>query len=166
MKIRLNNEIWNLIPMPKGEHSRLHHEGTKHSKEAKKRMSISRKGRAVSEETRKKISKANNGRIVSDATRLKMSMNHTDYSGENNPMFGVKHSLGKKLEMSKDRNSSGYFRVNKHKSSEVKQGFLWRYQYYDDNGKRKSIESVDIKKLEEKVKAKGLIWEKLGYTKF
>jgi hypothetical protein len=39
----------------------------------------------------------------------------------------------------------------------MKQGFFWRYRYYED-GKQKSINSVDIKKLEEKVKMKGLLW--------
>ena len=90
-----------------------------------------------------------------------MSLNHADFSGENNPMFGVKHTFNKMEEMSRDRNSSGYFRVNKHKSKEVKQGFMWRYQWYDDAGKRHSIASVDMKKLEEKVKARNLPWRKL-----
>ena len=102
-----NNNIWNLIPMPKGEHSILHN------------------------------------------------------NGENNPMFGVKHTFNKMEEMSRDRNTSGYFRVNKHKSKEVKQGFMWRYQWYDDVGKRHAIASVDMDKLEEKVKARNLPWMKL-----
>ena len=139
---KLNNEIWNLIPMPIGEHIRLHKSGKPLYEDAKRNM---------------------RGKTRSDKARLNMSLNHADFSGENNPMFGVSHSLEKKLEMSNNRNSSGYFRVNKRKTSEVKQGFMWRYQYYDklDNNKRKSIESISIKNLEKKVRAKGLIWMEL-----
>ena len=36
----------------------------------------------------------------------------------------------------------------------------WVYGYYE-KGKRKRITSADLKKLEEKVKAKGLDWFKL-----
>lgn len=59
-----------------------------------------------------------------------------------------------------ERNTSGYYNVCKHKDKKNKQGFTWHYRYYDENGKRKSIYSVDINKLEQKVKAKGLKWLK------
>ena len=62
---------------------------------------------------------------------------------------------------SKSKNTSGFYRVFKHKDSSCKQGFIWSYQYYDENKKRKAIKSVDIKKLEQRVKKKGLHWEKL-----
>ena len=65
-----------------------------------------------------------------------------------------------KMKISESKNTSGYYRVDKHKDKRLKQGFRWRYQY-TDNGKWKSIVSVDINKLEAKVKAKGLKWEKL-----
>ena len=60
-----------------------------------------------------------------------------------------------------NKNTSGYFRVSKHKSSSCKQGFRWRYVYKDNNGKQKEITSTDIKKLEVKVKEKNLPWKKL-----
>lgn len=63
--------------------------------------------------------------------------------------------------ISKTKNTTGYFRVHKNKNPECRQGFRYCYRYYDDNGKRHSIQSVDIKKLEKKVKAKGLEWFKL-----
>lgn len=66
-----------------------------------------------------------------------------------------------KLKISKIQNTSGYFRVSKLKTERYKQGFFWKYCYYDEDGKRKAITSVDIKKLEEKVKARGLEWRKL-----
>ena len=158
---KTNNNIWNLIPMPKSEHSVLHHKGMKHSELSKQKMSESQKGRIVSKQTREKISLANKGRKMSEETKLKMSLNHSDVNGENNPMYGKKHSLSKRMMMSQGRNSSGYFRVNKHKSKKVKQGFMWRYQYYDENGKRVSIESINLKELQKKVEAKGLLWKKL-----
>ena len=65
-----------------------------------------------------------------------------------------------KMKISESKNTSGYYRVDKHKDKRLKQGFRWRYQY-TDNGKWKSIVSVDINKLESKVKSKGLKWEKL-----
>lgn len=57
-------------------------------------------------------------------------------------------------------NTSGYFRVIKQKCKTCKKGFTFRYQY-TENGKRKTIYSVDINKLEEKVKNKGLEWRKV-----
>jgi len=158
---KLNNDIDNLILMSRGEHSTLHHIGMKHSDETKKNFSKMRKGHLVSEETRKKISKANKGQKRTVNSKRLMSKNHYDCSGENNPMYGRRHSLEKKMEMSLDRNSSGYFRVNKQKSKKVEQGFLWRYQYYNEDGKRVSIASKDINELQRKVEEKGLIWKKL-----
>ena len=55
--------------------------------------------------------------------------------------------------MSKKRNTTGYYNVCKNKGS-------FRYRYYDEEGKRKDLWSTDIKKLEDKVKAKGLKWLK------
>jgi len=48
--------------------------GTIHTDEAKKKMSISRKGRVVSVETRAKIAAAHKGKIISEETRLKLSI--------------------------------------------------------------------------------------------
>ena len=125
------------------------------------------------------------GRKHTLETRKKMSQNHADVSGENNPMYGkhLSEEAKKKLSLantgensphygipkskthrekiSKSQNTSGYFRVNKQNDKKCKQGFKWRYQYYDKNGNRKVITSVDINKLEEKVKSKGLEWFKI-----
>lgn len=62
--------------------------------------------------------------------------------------------------ISRAQNTTGYYRVRKHKDSSCKQGFIWEYQYYD-NGKRKSIKRIDIDKLEQKVKDQGLPWKKI-----
>ena len=80
--------------------------------------------------------------------------------GENNPFFGKTHSEEFCRKQSETQNTTGYYRVSKHKNKTCKQGFIWMYRYYE-KGKRKSIESVNIEKLEEKVKAKGLEWYKL-----
>lgn len=59
-----------------------------------------------------------------------------------------------------DRNSTGYYRVSKTKCSHCKQGFIYRYQYYE-NDVKKALFSTSLKKLEEKVKSKKLPWRKL-----
>lgn len=125
------------------------------------------------------------GKHHSKETRMKMSKNHADVSGPNNPNYGKHHSLktrqkisqankgknnhnyGKKLPQStrdkisisnsKVQNQSGYYRVSKQKRKDCKDNTLYRY-IYKENGKSKTISSVDIKKLEKKVKEKGLKW--------
>lgn len=69
----------------------------------------------------------------------------------------VEHSLHVRFHK---QNTTGYYRVIKKERKNTKQGFTWVYRYYK-NGKRKYISSVDLDKLEEKVKAKGLPWYKL-----
>ena len=85
-------------------------------------------------------------------------------TGENNPFYGnpnnYSHPDKSKMRISEYRNTTGYFRVTKQKTKMCKQGFIWAYQYYED-GKRKSITSISIDELEKKVKAKGLLWEKI-----
>lgn len=63
-----NRPAHDLIFLTKGEHTRLHHVGKKHSEETRAKMSASLKGRKFSAETRAKMSKAQ--------------------TGKNNPMFG------------------------------------------------------------------------------
>jgi group I intron endonuclease len=101
------------------------------------------------------------GYIHTEETKQKMSKNHADFSGENNPMYNKNHSKESRIKMSESKNTSGYSRVVKQKSEKYKQGFIWRYQYYE-KGKRKFIRSVDIKKLEKKVKDKGLVWGRIN----
>jgi group I intron endonuclease len=88
--------------------------GKKHSEETRKKMSDSSKGkskpwlvgREVSEGTREKIRQLNLGKILSEETRKKISENHYNISGENNPMYGKKHSpetIEKMREKAKNR---------------------------------------------------------------
>ena len=131
--------------------------GFKHSEETKLKMSESKKGekntfygKTHSEESKRKIGNANKGRTHSEEVLLKMSETRK----------GVKKSHGHKLNISKSQNTSGYFRVRKRHNPRYKNGVNYEYLYYDENGKRKSISSTDINKLESIVKSKGLEWIK------
>lgn len=72
--------------------------GKTHTEETKQKMSESLKGnqnclgRVLSEETKKKISTSHKGKTLSNSTKKKISENHHNVSGENNPMYGKKHS--------------------------------------------------------------------------
>ena len=118
-------------------------------------------GGIVSKETRRRMSEAHKGKYVSEETRkrLKRSLKGNN-SGKDNPNFGKPRSKQVREKISKTMNSTGFFCVSKKKSCRVKQGFIYSYSYFED-GKRKNITSIDIKKLEKKVKEKGLDWKKL-----
>ena len=73
---------------------------------------------------------------------------------------GTELSQAWRINLSKSRNSTNFYRVTKEKDKTCRLGFIYKYQYYDENGKRKKIKAVDLKKLEEKVKNKGLEWIK------
>ena len=66
--------------------------------------------------------------------------------------------------ISKSKNSVGLYRVSKLKDTCCKQGFRWRYTYYE-NGKSHLISSTTIKKLKEKVLKQKLEWLVLDYNK-
>ena len=80
----------------------------------------------------------------------------THQLGENNNNYGGL-TFKNKIGISNRTNTTGIFRVSKHNKKDVTQGFAWVYQYYE-NGKRKHFSSVDIHKLEKKVKSNGLEW--------
>ena len=118
----------------------------------------------ISDETKEKISQAmmgeknhNYGKKLSEETRKKMSNSRR---GKNHHMYNkktpeeVKKKIG--LSNSKLKNTSGYYRVYKHKRTGNRKD-RWVYQYYDKE-KRVAITSVDIDKLKKKVLDKGLEW--------
>lgn len=114
--------------------------GKKHTQKTRKKISEAIKGKKhplygkhLSQETKRKMSKKHKNKIVTQETKEKLS---------------------------RINNTTGYFRVSKHKNKIYKQGFCYEYNYYD-NGKRKKLSSVDFNKLEKKVKDKGLPWKKL-----
>ena len=114
-------------------------------------------GYKTSEETKKKISDSLTGFKHSEETRRKISQGHKGQIAWNK---GKKMSDDVCHNLSKGHNTSGYLRVYIKKDKTCTQGFKFVYQYFDRNGKRKQISSVDIKKLEGKVKLKGLPFKK------
>jgi hypothetical protein len=98
------------------------------------------------------------GKHLSAEHRRKVSENHADTSGENNGMYGKRHKLSSRLQLSQPNSTTGIYRVQKKKSSSCAQGFIWEYRYYDEKGVRRSIMSVDLEKLKSKVLKKGLEW--------
>jgi len=85
---------------PKSEEHKRNLGGTK-SVEHKKKLSESHTGKVLSEYHKRKISEGN--QIQSEERRQRHKEGNT---GENNGMFGKRHSLETKLKMSKDRKGS------------------------------------------------------------
>ena len=79
----------------------------------------------------------------------------------NNNWLGKEHSDETKIRISNSQSTTGYFRVHKHKDETCKQGFIWRYSWYE-NGKSHMITRVNIDDLEMEVKNRGLQWLKVG----
>lgn len=73
---------------------------------------------------------------------------------------GMEHTEDSCIQISKFYNTSGFFRVSKSVDKSCKNGFMWRYQYYE-NGKKKSINRVKLEDLEKEVKRRNLTWKKL-----
>jgi len=71
---------------------------------------------------------------------------------------GCKYSKESKIRMSKRTNKTGFYRVFKEYDTKLKQGFSYRYEYRIKKGLRKVIRSINIRKLEKKVKKLGLDW--------
>ena len=96
--------------------------------------------------------------------------NHLHMNGENNHMYGKHRSETVKKRIShanSEKNSTtGLYRVYKHKIKNHEQGFNWRYNYCDENGKRRSLNSLDLDKLKEKVLDKGLEWKIVNEEKY
>lgn len=63
--------------------------GSKHSKDTKRRISNSKKGKGLSEKHKRNIGKGNKGKELSKETRRKLSEAN---KGEKNYMFGMHHS--------------------------------------------------------------------------
>ena len=112
-----------------------------------------------SEESKEKQSKSMKEYWDSEAGQEEKQKRSGTHSGENNINYGKTGENHPKYGYTK-KNTVGYYRVHKYKTSDCKQGFTYRYKYYE-NGKQRAISSVDIKTLEEKVKARGLEWRKL-----
>ncbi|MBQ6220073.1 MAG: GIY-YIG nuclease family protein [Methanobrevibacter sp.] len=55
-------------------------------------------------------------------------------------------------------NFTGFYRVYTKKEKEVTQGFIFKYDFREDDGHRRIISNVDLNNLKEKVKSEGLPW--------
>ena len=139
--------------------------GYRHTEKSRKKMSKAQKGennsmygKVHSEETRKKMSENNarywQGKTRSEEARKKMSESQK----------GKTLSAETRKKLSEARNTTGFYRVHKHKNSNYKQGFTWCYKY-PYKSTRKVISFVDLKKLEEKVRKEGLEWQIINNEK-
>lgn len=81
-------------------------------------------------------------------------------ASEHSKLHSKNRTLNSLVKQSKTRNTSGYFRVCKLKDKRYPNSDMWRYLYREDN-KQKAIVAKTIPELEQKVKAKGLPWQKL-----
>ena len=101
-----------------------------YSKEFCQKCTEARRGKPLSEEHKRKISEAKRGQ---------------------------KPSKQACMHQSKAKTTTGIYRVSKNKNKNYKQGFRWRYQWYEGN-KKKAIISTSLSKLERKVRDLGLEW--------
>ena len=68
--------------------------------------------------------------------------------------------------MSQVLSSTGFYLVSTEKCPKCKTAsIVYRYKYQDKDGNRKTISSIDLDKLEQRVKARGLKWEVVNKEK-
>ena len=118
--------------------------------------------KTLSTETKRKLSEAHKGKTLSKEIRKKISKNNARYWEGKKRSKRTKKKISES--MSEAQNTTGFYRVYKHKNNSCKQGFTWCYQH-SLGSKRKSITSVDLKTLEKKVKKEGLEWKILDDEK-
>lgn len=134
---KLNNNIYNLIPLNRSKHIRMHKKGN-----------TNMRGHKHTEETRKKMSEARKGKKLSDIHKQKLS----------EVRKSVPLSEKNKRGLSFSKNTTGYRNVSKQKHKTCKQGFRWKYSYYEE-GKQKAICRVKLDDLKTAVIERGLVWE-------
>lgn len=79
--------------------------------------------------------------------------NHWNYGNPNN----ITRSKESKIKTSKKMNKTGFFRVYIVRGKKYKKGFSFRYRFME-NGDNIMIQDTSLKKLKEKVLAKGYDW--------
>lgn len=71
-----------------------------------------------------------------------------------------KYKLPKASSPQNKEEETGFFKTKKVRCQACKQGFMYRYRWFDiKENKYKILSSIDIKKLREKVKSKNLNWK-------
>ena len=86
---------------------------------------------------------------------LKNKMSESIKKLWNSKDYRTKNSIAKSKSTNK---TTKYYKVYKVQDNRYKQGFRYVYSYYTEKGKRKTISSTNIKKLEQKVKKLNLLW--------
>lgn len=105
-------------------------------------------------------------------------IHHKDHNPHNNSISNLQlmtelehtrhHHKGKTIDentkkrMSKLYNTTGYFRVNIKPCTNCKQGFVYRYQWIDELGKKQALTSTKLSELMLKVQGKGLPWKRIS----
>jgi len=94
-------------------------------------------------------------------------IHHIDGDKTNNCILNLEliHKRNHTLHHSAEKTTTGYFRVTKNQCPQCKQGFIYRYQYYD-KGEKQSLWATTIEKLEKKVKQQNLEWRKLQWDTY
>lgn len=70
----------------------------------------------------------------------------------------LKRNNHQKINQSKSRNNSGFFRVTKHYEGKNSSKYRWRYSYLDDEGNQKSFYRNDFFKLKKEVEKRKMVW--------
>lgn len=70
----------------------------------------------------------------------------------------IPQSFETNLKRSKN-NSTGFYRVQKTNDKTCRQGFAWRYEYYDENGKHKHFQRVNFFDLKKEVAKRKMPWQ-------
>ena len=74
-------------------------------------------------------------------------------------------TLKSNMKKSNATNSTGFYRVQKRTDKTCKRGFIWQYQYYDENKKHLHFGRTDLFKLKAEVERRGLPWRILDIDK-
>lgn len=158
------------------------HKGKHHTEETKKKISEKNtkrgkwnKGKHLSEEHKKKISKSMRGennpnynKKLSKETKSRMSKSMKGRSAWNKGKH-LSEAHKKKIadaDRKEYKNKGKHYQnpnlpylVKKGKNKNYKQGFAYRYNYFDNEGKYHFLTSRDLFSLKEKVERKNLKWD-------
>ena len=112
---KLNNNIWNLIPLTRAEHIELHN-----------------RERIVSDETKEKMSKIHKGKIISEEQKQKIRESTT---GDKNHFYGKNHSNETKKKISECSKKYSFcgdntqFKKTKYRDNALRRCFIMIYDY-------------------------------------
>lgn len=153
---KLNNEMWNLVPMTHEEHAIIHHKGKPLSDEHKEKISQANKGKLISEESRKRMSEAHIGISPSVETRKKLSEAIT---GEKNYWYGKHHSDETKEKIRQSKLGTKHSEETKRKMSKIHSGQTHTLESRLEMSKNKTKTGIfNVFKLPNKSCKQGFTW--------